>query len=65
MSLDTSATEGTLLSKLLFFSGHRLLVNADASGGSLEVELLDRDGAVIPGYSQPAQLPGRPADKPP
>ena len=36
----------------LEFSGNSLLVNADADSKNLQVELLDRTGAVVPGFER-------------
>jgi len=44
--------EGTLTTKTLLFLGDTLVVNADAEGGSLRVEALDPDGAVIEGFGR-------------
>ena len=54
MSLDAGATQGTVVTKPLAYSGRTLLVNADASapGGSIQVEILDETGAVISGYAK-------------
>jgi len=51
VSLDASEAEGTLVTKPLYFSGTKLEVNADASGGSLSVELEGTDGKPIDGYA--------------
>ena len=51
-SLNTGASEGSILTKPMIFSGNKLSVNANVkAGGSLKVELLDREGNVISGYS--------------
>jgi hypothetical protein len=51
VSLDAGAEEGLLETVPLKFAGRRLWVNADASAGQLVVEVLDRDGQVLPGYA--------------
>lgn len=56
VSVDTGA-RGTLTTKPLVMSGDRLVVNADARFGALRVELLDRAGKPIPGFSQADALP--------
>ena len=43
---------GTLTTKPLVFIGDGLEVNADATGGSLRVEVLDPEGNVIEGFSK-------------
>ncbi len=50
VSVDADANGGTLLTQPLVLSGHRLLINANANGGRILAELLDANGAVIPGY---------------
>lgn len=50
VSLDAAA-EGSVETVCLNPVGDRLRVNADASAGSLGVEVLGDDGQVIPGYS--------------
>ncbi|MBF0431463.1 MAG: hypothetical protein HQK83_09305 [Fibrobacteria bacterium] len=54
MSLNTTDTSGTLLTKEFRFSGNHLLINADASdnNASLQVEILDSTGQVIEGYGK-------------
>ena len=54
LSMDAAEAEGTLVTKPMTFSGHHLLVNADASmaGGELQVELLDSAGDPIPGFTR-------------
>jgi hypothetical protein len=44
------AGEGALTTKKLTMAGERLIVNADASLGSMAVEILDGEGRPIPGY---------------
>jgi len=45
-------TAGMLQTQPLEFSGNSLLVNADADSKNLQVELLDRTGAVVPGFDR-------------
>ena len=56
VSVDTGA-RGTLTTRPLVMSGDRLVVNADARFGALRVELLDRAGNPIPGFSRTDALP--------
>lgn len=52
VSLDAGATEGVVETTLLHADKARWLeINADATGGSLVVEVLDRNGQPIPEYS--------------
>src|SRR5207237_822546 len=55
-SMD-AATEGTLTTRPLQFSGRHLFVNLDAPNGQLRVEVLDRDGKPIEPFSAAACLP--------
>jgi hypothetical protein len=50
-SMDADAAGGTLTTRPVRFSGSRLFVNVDCPRGELRVEVLDRDGAVIPPYT--------------
>ncbi len=43
--------EGILETHPLQFSGRNLLVNADLSVGKMQVEVLDKDGKVLPGFA--------------
>lgn len=54
MSLNTGATEGTVVTKPMTFTGNELHLNLNSSGSGnyVEVELLDASGAVIPGFSK-------------
>ena len=47
MSLDAAEQPGILLTKPFVASAPAVLVNVDATDGSLEVEVLGRDGAVL------------------
>lgn len=51
-SLEDDASGGRMTTKPLTFIGRRLVVNADAAGGSLTVELLDAEGKAIAGHSR-------------
>jgi hypothetical protein len=43
ISMDTAGDEGTLVTRPLRLVGNSLLLNADAAGGEIRVELLDAD----------------------
>ena len=47
-----SSTVGILETKLFTSAGDRLLVNAEAAENELRVELIDKDGNVIPGFEK-------------
>lgn len=47
-----SAGQGTLTTRPLVFIGDTLEVNANATGGSIQVEALDADGNVIEGFAR-------------
>jgi hypothetical protein len=49
--------EGTVTTRTLLFVGDSLEVNANAAGGSLQVEVLDSDGNTIEGFSRDACEP--------
>jgi len=51
-SMDAGDREGTLTTRPLTFAGKYLFVNADARGGALRVEVLDRDGRPIDAYGR-------------
>ncbi len=51
VSIDASSA-GTLTTKKMTMDGDKLVVNADASGGTLKVEVLNAFGNVIGGFSQ-------------
>ena len=57
VSLDAYPTGGEVETVPLDTAGGALFVNADASAGSLRVEVLDGSGEVIPDYSREACLP--------
>jgi hypothetical protein len=48
---------GTLTTRPLTFTGRALFVNAAVAGGDLRVEVLDRGGRPIGGYSSDAAIP--------
>ncbi len=56
-SMDAGETIGTLTTRPLKFSGGHLFVNADARGGELRVEVLDRTGEVFPALSRSSCMP--------
>lgn len=51
-SMDAGATEGTLQTRTVTFTGNHFFVNADTSNGQLLVEALDENGNVLPGFSK-------------
>ncbi len=57
--LEPSPGPGTLVTRPLTFSGRYLFVNLDAPDGELRVEVLDREGRVIPGYAADHAVPVR------
>lgn len=52
VSLDAGAEEGWLLTKPWHYPGTRMLVNADAQGGSIEAELLTPYGEPVEGFTR-------------
>ena len=50
VSLDAGETPGTMTTRPLRFQGAKLVINAQAKGGSVAVEILDRDGRSIEGF---------------
>ncbi len=52
VSIDAGAREGNLTTRPLRFAGRNLSVNADADGGSLQVEAVTLYGAPIPGFTR-------------
>ncbi|MDP7397118.1 MAG: glycosyl hydrolase family 32 [Lentisphaeria bacterium] len=56
-SMDACAGAGTLTTRPVTFGGKYLFVNADTSGGQLEVELLDREGRVIEPFTRKGCVP--------
>ena len=57
MSLD--ADEGTVTTRVLADAAGPLIVNANAHGGSLWVEVLGNDGKALPAYSKDDCVPLR------
>jgi len=57
--LEPSPGPGVLITRPVTFSGRYLFVNVDASDGELRVEVLDRDGRTIPGFSGALSMPIR------
>lgn len=51
VSFDAGEAEGSLTTRPMRNAQGPLLVNADASGGSIRVEVLGPDGQALPGYS--------------
>jgi hypothetical protein len=53
ISADADYTGGQMTTHLMTFQGKRLIVNLDTGGGgSLQVEILDKSGKPIDGYTQ-------------
>lgn len=48
---------GVLVTRPLRFSGAHLFVNAEAAGGELRAEILDREGRPIPPFTRDRSLP--------
>jgi hypothetical protein len=55
----SSVSPGTLTTRPVRFTGRHLFVNVAAKGGALRVEVLDRNGRVIPPYSAVSCVPIR------
>lgn len=53
---DDKNRAGELQTKLFTADGKTLLVNADVAEGDLQVELLDANGQVIPGFTRESSL---------
>jgi hypothetical protein len=58
-SLDADATGGELTTRPVRFAGRHLFVNVEAPDGELRVEVLDRDGQVIPSFTRDRCVPIR------
>lgn len=56
---EDGTAAGSLVTKPLTFTGERLVLNADASGGSVRVELQDATGKPIPGFTLAECVPFR------
>lgn len=52
VSLDSGSSQGVLLSKQFTCRGNQIILNADASQGRLQVEILDRSGQPLKGFSE-------------
>ena len=52
VAVEAAEEEGVLTTKPLLFEGERLEVNADASLGSIRVEIVDADGRPASGFSR-------------
>ena len=50
VSMEPDGDEGTLTTKPFLVSGPKLVVNAQASGGPITVEVLDEGGKAVPGF---------------
>lgn len=59
VSLRAADVEGVATTKPLSFRGAELIVNADCSKGALRVEILDRAGNPIPGFTREDCAPFR------
>jgi hypothetical protein len=59
VSTEPVNVDGTLLTKPMTFSGDQLWLNADASKGSISVEVLDENGRAIPRFSKSNSVPLR------
>jgi hypothetical protein len=57
VSLRAGATAGEVVTKALPVNGTSLFVNGNAQAGTLKAELLDTNGAVIPGYTLANSVP--------
>jgi hypothetical protein len=49
--IDPSIEPGTLVTRPVRFSGRHLFVNVDTPGGAVRVDVLDREGRPVPGFS--------------
>jgi hypothetical protein len=57
-SMGTGSEPGMLTTRPVTFKGKRLFVNADvAADGELRVEVLDREGKVLPAFSREQAVP--------
>ena len=50
--MDAGATQATLTTRLVNFTGNHLFVNVSDPSGQLLVEVLDHNGNVIPAFSK-------------
>jgi hypothetical protein len=57
--VQPSPGPGVLVTRPVRFSGRHLFVNLDAPSGELRVDVLDREGRVLPGYDAARCVPVR------
>ena len=58
VSMDAGDEEGTLVTQLEEFTGATVTINAKVKpGGSIQAELIDADGHVVPGFERDRCLP--------
>jgi hypothetical protein len=62
VSIESEADDGSLTTKPIMFSGDQLWLNADASKGSIAVEVLDEKHNPVPGFARAASVPLRAAE---
>ena len=51
VSMEAGETAGTLVTRPVVFSGSYMFVNVDCPKGSLKIEVLDKEGKVLKGFS--------------
>ncbi|MGB0578351.1 MAG: glycosyl hydrolase family 32, partial [Limisphaerales bacterium] len=51
-SMDAGPTRGQLTTRPIRFSGRQLFVNANCSNGEMQVEVLDKSGNALTGFSR-------------
>lgn len=56
-SMDAKEGAGSLTTRPVRFGGSQLFVNVAAAGGELRAEVLDSNGAVVPGFGREACVP--------
>ena len=56
-SMDAGASEGSLTTRPVRFSGNHLFVNVAAAGGELRAEILDADGRTLEPYTKDNCVP--------
>lgn len=61
--LEAKDTPGTVVTKAFKFEGDKLEVNVDAKEGWVQIELLDKNSKVIPGFSGKAAKQYKGVDK--
>ncbi len=57
VSIEPVEHRGSLTTKPFVVEGERLVLNVDASGGELRVEVLEEEGEAIPGYDASSSNP--------